>query len=229
MRLLAFDTAGPAISGAAGQDGALLSTRRELPGRGQAERILPMLGEVLAEAGWAWSAIELVVVTEGPGNFTGLRTGIGVARALALALDCPVLGIGTLELLAEAGAARAPGNARPIHAVLDARRGELYAQRFAADRSPLSPPALVPATEPLADGAAPRLLVGDAAALQAVRGPCDDGVIEVAPDARYLAAAAWRRLASGAERGARAMPKPVYLRRPDARLGAGASLLPARH
>ena len=126
----------------------MLSSRREVLTRGHAERLLPLLQEVLAQAGWTWRDIDLVVVTEGPGNFTGLRAGIAVARALALALDRPVLGIGTLELLAEAGAAAVPDNPLPILAVIDARREELYAQRFSPDLRPITGPSLVPLSSP---------------------------------------------------------------------------------
>ena len=62
-----------------------------------------------------------------------------------------MLGIGTLELAAEAGAAAAPENRLPILALLDARRGEVYAQRFAADLAPLTEPALAPLASATAD------------------------------------------------------------------------------
>ena len=228
MRLLAFDTSGAAISAVTAQDGALLSARRESLARGHAERLLPLLWEVLAQGGWSWRDIELVVVTEGPGNFTGLRAGIAVARALSLALGCPVLGIGTLELAAEAGVAAAPENRLPILALLDARRGEVYAQRFAADLAPLTEPALAPLASATADLPSPCLIVGDAAASMLGRTGHDDRVIEVDLDARYLARAAWRRLAGGAVAGPGTMLRPVYLRQPDARIGAGASLLAAQ-
>ena len=228
MRLLAFDTSGAAISTAAARDGALLCARREVLTRGHAERLLPLLREVLAQAGWAWRDIDLVVVTEGPGNFTGLRAGIAVARALALALGRPVLGIGTLELLAEAGAAAAPENRLPIQVVLDARREEIYCQRFSFGLAPLTAPTLAPLASIVADLPSPCLLVGDAAAVVASRRSCDDRVIEADLDARYLVRAARRRLAGGAVAAPGAMLRPVYLRQPDARIGAGASILAAR-
>lgn len=105
-------------------------------GRGQAERLLPLLGEVMAEAGWAWGDLGLVAVTAGPGTFTGLRAGISVARALGLALECPVLGVGTLEIVAAAAMASRPEVARPWIVAIDARRDEVYTQRFAADFDP---------------------------------------------------------------------------------------------
>ena len=68
--------------------------------RGQAERLAPMAGEVLAQAGLKWGDVERIVVTTGPGSFTGVRVGLSFARALALALDKPCIGISTLEALA---------------------------------------------------------------------------------------------------------------------------------
>jgi tRNA threonylcarbamoyladenosine biosynthesis protein TsaB len=74
--------------------------------RGQAERLAPMTAELMAQARAAWSEIGRVVVTTGPGSFTGVRVGLSFARALALALDAPCIGVSTLEALAlEAGCA----------------------------------------------------------------------------------------------------------------------------
>ena len=67
----------------------------------------------MAEAGWAWRDLELVAVTVGPGTFTGLRAGIAVARALGLALDCPALGVGTLEIVGRSRDGIPTGVARP--------------------------------------------------------------------------------------------------------------------
>jgi tRNA threonylcarbamoyladenosine biosynthesis protein TsaB len=220
LRILAFDTSGPALSAAAGADDVVLAHRNQALTRGHAEQLLPMLTAVVAEAGWDWSAIELVAVTAGPGNFTGLRARIAVARALSLALDCPALGLGTLEVVAQA-AARRGGAGRPILAVLDARRAELYAQSFAADLAPQGAPALLGRDElgGLMDPAC--LLAGD---LAAWGGTGREG-IAVAPDARDLLTLAFARLAAGVQPTAGIALRPIYLRLPDARIGAGASLL----
>ena len=220
MRLLAFDTSGQALSAACALDGRLLGHRRQRLDRGHAERLLPVLSELLAETGWRWDQIELVAVTLGPGSFTGLRAGIAVARALGLTPGCLALGLGTLEVLAEAASAAAPDDPRPIAALIDARRGEVYGQRFKAGLAPLAEAALLPAT------AVPELargcrLVGTPAAWTAVG---LDGLDRDA-DARDLARLAWRRLAAGVAPAAATDLRPLYLRAPDARPGAGASLL----
>lgn len=217
MRLLAFDTSGPALSAAVGDGDRLLAWRYEALARGHAERLLPTLSSVLAEAGWRWAEVEFVAVTIGPGNFTGLRAAIAVARALALSLGCPVLGLGTLDVLAEATAD--PADPRPILALLDARRDELYAQRFTAAAEPLEPPALARTEEAAALGRGCRL-VGEPTAV------AGEGSPQTA-DARDLLTLARRRLAAGATPTAGVALRPLYLRPPDARPGAGASLLPA--
>lgn len=222
MRLLAFDTSSTALSAAAGDGARLLAWRHEALARGHAERLLPTLAAVLAEAGWRWAEVDVVTVTVGPGNFTGLRAGIAVARALTLSLGCSALGLGTLEVLAEAAAKTEPDDPRPILALLDARRAELYAQRFTASAQPLEPPALVRAEDVEALAAGCRL-VGEPAALATA--PCEGLMRSV--DARDLLTLAHRRLAAGAAAARGQTLRPLYLRPPDARPGAGASLLPA--
>jgi tRNA threonylcarbamoyladenosine biosynthesis protein TsaB len=68
--------------------------------RGQAERLAPMAAEVLAQARFKWADVARIVVTTGPGSFTGVRVGLSFARGLALALNVPCIGISTLKALA---------------------------------------------------------------------------------------------------------------------------------
>lgn len=91
--------------------------------KGQAERLLPLLEEVLAEAGLAWSDLKALAVGTGPGNFTGVRIAVAAARGLALGLGIPAVGVTRLEAIAH-------GLPRPVTVVEDARRNQIYVQDF---------------------------------------------------------------------------------------------------
>lgn len=202
---------------------------RALPpaGAGQAERLLPLLDEVLAAAGWGWRDFDALAVTVGPGGFTAVRTGVATARALALALDRPVLGIGTLEATAEAvAAADGPG---PVLVLKGLRRGDFAAQAFGGDDlTPEGPARLLDRSAALAAAGGARRLAGDAA-VAITRDLPPSGtppVVEAHVDARYVAAAALRRVTTrGEEPVAGTSLRPFYLRAPDARTDAGRPLV----
>jgi len=128
--VIGFDTATDDTAVAATRDGELLSESAQgPPGPGgrpaHATRLLPELESAAAAAG-GWQAVDRIAVGVGPGSFTGLRIGIATGRALAQALGVPLSGVGTLDALARR--IRARFNTRqPILAVLDARRGEVFA------------------------------------------------------------------------------------------------------
>ncbi len=94
--------------------------------KGQAERLLPLLEEILAEAGVGWRDLAGIGVGTGPGNFTGVRISVAAARGLALSLGVPAIGVTRLEALAH-------GLPRPVTVVEDARREEAYVQHFHAE------------------------------------------------------------------------------------------------
>lgn len=168
-----------------------------------------MAKAVLAEASLAFSAIERIGVTVGPGSFTGLRVGVAFAKGLASALAIPAVGIGTLEALA----AEAQGL---VFAAIDARRGQIYGQAFEDGCALMAPDAL------LVETAAARLaeiimgrplsLVGSGAALLAAMVPQARVIAAEGADARQVA-----RLAALRRPGPL---NPLYLRAPDAKLPA---------
>ncbi|MDP3264810.1 MAG: tRNA (adenosine(37)-N6)-threonylcarbamoyltransferase complex dimerization subunit type 1 TsaB [Tabrizicola sp.] len=125
LPILAFDTSAAHCAAALLWDGGLI-LRDEAMAKGQAERLVPMLEEVLAEGGIGWRDLKAIAVGTGPGNFTGVRIAVAAARGLALGLGIPAVGVTRLEALAY-------GLPRPVTVVEDARRGELYVQTFTAD------------------------------------------------------------------------------------------------
>jgi tRNA threonylcarbamoyladenosine biosynthesis protein TsaB len=152
VRILAFDTATRATAVALA-DGATVYTRRDDPPPGQrprhATRLLPLIDQVMAQAGVGWEEIDRIAVGLGPGTFTGLRIGVATAKALARASGIPVVGVSTLQSLALNIARSAdPIDHDAVVAVLDARRGEVYAGAWGArqveDDCLLSPRAVSP-------------------------------------------------------------------------------------
>jgi len=114
--------------------GETLSARDDpAPGEhpGHATRLLGMADELLGKAALGWSDIQRLAVGVGPGRFTGLRVGITSARGLAQSLGVELVGVSSLRALA-LSVARAERDARPVIAVIDARRGEAFAAAYAA-------------------------------------------------------------------------------------------------
>lgn len=123
MKLLALDTSTVACSAALLADGAVCE-RFEIAPREHAELLLPMVDELLAEAGWSRGQLEVVAFGRGPGAFTGLRIAAGVAQGIAFGLGLPVVPVSTLAALAH-GAMR-EGKGTRILAAMDARMHEIY-------------------------------------------------------------------------------------------------------
>ena len=194
-------------------DGAIIASALVAMRRGHAEALLPMVDAVMAEAGIAYGALDLIATTVGPGAFTGLRVGLAAARGLALAGGLPIVGVTTLEALAHAVGADQRGK-RPVVAVINARRDEVYYQPFDAALMPLGPP-LVGAAEAIVLPEGPVLLVGDGATLL----PADRNDTEIIPgllpDAAVVAALAAARFDPAAP--PETPPEPLYLRGSGAR------------
>lgn len=119
--------------------------------KGQAERLFPLLEEVLAEAGLSWSDIDAIGVGIGPGNFTGVRISVAAARGLSLSLGIPAVGVPATE-------AAACDAARPCRAVVPLRGDEVVWQDFPApdDAFAASPPRAHVAAATVADGSGSR-------------------------------------------------------------------------
>ena len=99
--ILAFDTSAAHCAAALLRDGEIVTSCAEPMTRGQAERLMPLLHEVLALGGCTWADLDAIGVGIGPGNFTGIRISVSAARGLALGLGIPAVGVTGFDALAE--------------------------------------------------------------------------------------------------------------------------------
>ncbi|STF66969.1 protease YeaZ [Escherichia coli] len=130
MRILAIDTATEACSVALWNDGTV-SAHFELCPREHTQRILPMVQDILTTSGTSLTDINALAYGRGPGSFTGVRIGIGIAQGLALGAELPMIGVSTLMTMAQ-GAWRKNGATRVL-AAIDARMGEVYWAEYQRD------------------------------------------------------------------------------------------------
>ncbi|WML91656.1 tRNA (adenosine(37)-N6)-threonylcarbamoyltransferase complex dimerization subunit type 1 TsaB [Thiothrix lacustris] len=128
MKLLALDTSTEACSAAVYADGVTFC-EFELTPRAHTQLILPMVEKVLAAAGLRLQDVDALAIGCGPGAFTGIRIGVGVAQGLAMAADKPVIPLSTLAALAQQASVQ--HGATQVLVALDARMGEVYWGQYA--------------------------------------------------------------------------------------------------
>ena len=209
MRVLVIDTALGACTAAVYDGDRCMAVRSDPMAKGHQERLGGLVRDVAAEAG-GFGGIDRIGVTVGPGSFTGLRVGLAFAQGLGAALGRPVVGISTLAALAwtaDSGGATA--------AVIDARRGQVYIQTFVDGDATREPQALSidEAVAMLTERAKDWRFVGSGAGLVLRDG---DGLSGAAPSAADNPTAAGLAALTIAADPATALPRPLYLRAPDA-------------
>jgi tRNA threonylcarbamoyl adenosine modification protein YeaZ len=211
--ILAFDTATPAVTVALHDGSQAIAREYAVDSRRHGELLAPAIAKVLAAAGATVGDLTAIGVGTGPGPYTGLRAGVVTAQVLGSALDLPVYGLCTLDVIAAQARFAAEGE---FIVATDARRREVYWASYSASGERLSlpsvgPPAALPAGYPMA---------GDGAMLYAEIGGLSVPGSEVTligpryPDAAELAAMVAERIAGGVPPDP---AEPLYLRRPDAR------------
>jgi tRNA threonylcarbamoyladenosine biosynthesis protein TsaB len=228
MMVLAVESATELAGVALADDAGVLATATVSRGRHHAESIAPAIQFVCRRADMTLSALDAVGVDVGPGLFTGLRVGVGTAKALAFALGRPLVGIGSLEILAHAVATSGAAPGTLVVPVVDARRGEVFAARlrttptgvsWEGDEVRRSPEALAAELAALGE---PFVLAGDGASryratLGAVPGALVAGPALDFPPPAVLATMALSRAAAGqGEDSAAVLPR--YLRDADTRI-----------
>jgi tRNA threonylcarbamoyladenosine biosynthesis protein TsaB len=233
VTVLAFDTATPATSVALSGIGNVVYTARDDPDPGErpghTTRLLPLVARVLERAEIGWDGVAQIAVGVGPGTFTGLRIGIATARALSRARGIPLSGVSTLQSLALAG----PGAGVPaldiVLAVLDARRGEVFAASWRMaevedyERALLLPRPLAPAAlaELLAPLGPSTLAIGDGAvAFREVLERSGAFIPDDDSQLHRVTATNHCRLARSHRGSHPDEVRPDYLRAPDAQVAA---------
>lgn len=207
--LLAFDTATAQVSVALHDGSDVVAEQVSEQAMKHGEHLAPLIAAVLADAGATMADVTGIAVGVGPGPFTGLRVGLVTARTLGMALDVPVHGVCTLDVLA-AEAVASGAVVGDFVVATDARRKEVYVASYSAEghRSE-GPDVLRPA-----DAASTRPTVGEGAALYPAAFPHAVGPLR--PSAGWLARLVLAGMVEPLE------PEPLYLRRPDAVAAAAA-------
>jgi len=227
LRILAIETSGPVGSVCVASGEAVLAERRFAAARQHARCLVPSLDDVFREAGWRpGGPLDFIAVSEGPGSYTGLRVGAACAKALGYAVGCPLVGVNSLDVLAqnvlEVDPDASAREATTVCVAVDAKRGEAYTavyERRGGEMVRIREPALVPVASLVEDLPRPVWLIGDAAGACPTAG--SEAGVHVGEEAHGIGrAAAVARLGLRAYRqGRRTEPAaftPVYMRRPEA-------------
>lgn len=219
MKILALETSAKAVSAAVVENGAVLAAAYQNIGLTHSVTLMPLVDDMLRNAGLTAKDMALIAVAAGPGSFTGLRIGVSAAKGLAWALELPCCGVSTLEAMAE--------NARAfdgtVICAMDARRQQVYNAVFDCRGGVLTrrcedrAVALETLAEELKADTQPKLIVGDGAKLcyadltgQGI--PCRmapaDGLLQKATGVGLLA----ERMAAQGQTVTAQELRPVYLR-----------------
>lgn len=233
MKVLAFDTSFSACSAAivaidADAGNTWLADCGEPPGlyepmvTGQAPRLVPMIDEVMDDAGVSFGDLSGIATGCGPGTFTGSRIAVSTARAFGLATGLPTYDFSTLCLMnAKARFVLGERYADHVFAVcVDARRGDLYVQLYKpASRAPVGPVQLVTANDVLAmcQGEAVVGVGTGAPMVAAAFEQCCEGALPSSFDVELPDLQPDARFASRVVLEPRSPLKPLYLRAPDAK------------
>ena len=141
MKILAIDCVHEACSAAFFDGEKIVSEIVEKMEHGQAERLIPMIQEVLSAGNVGFQDIEAIAVTTGPGSFTGVRVGLAAANGIALAADLPMIGVSVLEVLAWKSYRLFP-DIKKLCLVLETKRDDYYIQFFEDGKSLAAPEVL---------------------------------------------------------------------------------------
>ncbi len=203
MLILALDSAANGCSACVWEDGRIVAEANERMQRGQDQRLMPLILEVVRNAGARFALFDRIAVTRGPGSFTGLRIGLAAARGIGLASGKPVIGIDRFSIYHE----QVNPTERSCLVVLDSKRKDLFCRHYPAT-GPAGPMSMMTAGEiaRFLETAPDTILAGDTA-LES---------LGIAKPREADEAGLASLLASRAPLGDPAfLPRPLYIRPPD--------------
>ena len=218
MRVLAIDTALGACSAVlfdtvTNQPLAIQSVEMN---RGHAEALIPLVERVMKAADAKFDAIDRIATTVGPGSFTGLRVGIAAARGFALACQKPAVGVTTLDALSAPYVTEK--EAVPVVAAIDALHDNFYLHMVGAGGRMLVAPRIASLHEAIRAVALGLVrIVGSGATMLASHWPLQEVPAPLLVDPRPAPDVTWVARLGAAADPERALPRPLYLRPPDAR------------
>ena len=132
MRILAIDSSSSLCAACVWEDGQIVAQAQEKMERGQDARLLPMIIDVMKQAGSAFADLDKIAAVRGPGSFTGVRVGLAAARGLGLAAEKPVIGIDNFSIYHALHTAKD----RNLLIVITSKRAELFCKFFPATGAP---------------------------------------------------------------------------------------------
>jgi len=192
--ILGFDTSVAHCAATLLSGNRVLGERIEPMQKGQAERLMPLLEELLEAAGMGWSSLAAIGTGIGPGNFTGIRIAVSAARGLALSLKIPAVGVSTFEALCH-------GTDGTVVTSVDGRRGEIYVQT--PEATPVR--CTLESLPPVPEGSRPHVIGHRAEEIADQYGGCS-------VEAAYSVPVAIARVAALRRSGAAMRPAPLYIR-----------------
>ena len=216
MRVLAIDTALEACSAAVldTDQGGILTSESIPMVRGHAEALMPLVARVMHASLLEFLELDRIAVTVGPGSFTGLRVGVAAARGIAVAAGKPAVGLTTLA--SYAAPYIAADDMTPLLTAIDARNDQVYMQLFGPGGRTLIQPRIASLRDAVrAAATGPARLVGSGAAIVAAAWPAGDRPPAIVDPAR-APIIDWVAHLGAAAAQALELPKPLYLRAPDA-------------
>lgn len=200
--ILAIETATKLCSVAVGRDGQVLALREVDDAQlRHAERLNVFVDEVMREAGVSLRALDAVAVGTGPGSYTGLRIGLSAAKGFCFALQRPIIGIPTLAVLVEALRARGTVLDGALWPMIDARRMEVFTQRYTTDGTTTGDVVPLILDEVWATATEQRVVFGDGADKAATLWRTATHITHVPgiePSARHMIGLAEQRFSAGA-------------------------------